>query len=249
MKIALLISGEPRTIVFNEQICFFKKFISSIVDDGHSVHVYMLFKLRNEPSFICSREGLSNFMKLLEAIQPVSVQFTGDYEEEQRAPRYYSQIKMIDVLLEKASKFKYDFFLRVRPDSVIKGKINFSNFSCDTVYTSNKFDAVGNDQVFLFHSNLFYSWWIPIIRPTLDETMGQTITPEYVIFNKCRIYQVIESGLVVGFNQIKTWYSNSKQTFDIGDYWFDFESYKRLKISISNEEFINGYLEAVRIPV
>lgn len=246
MKIALLISGEPRTIVFNEQICFFKKLISSIVDDGHCVEVYMLFKLRNEPSYICSKEGVLNFIKLLETIHPVSVQFTNDYEEEQRAPRYYSQIKMIDNLLEKASRFNYDFFLRMRPDSVIKGKINFYNCSCDTVYTSNKFDAVGNDQVFLFHRNLFYSWWIPIIRPTLDETMGPNVTPEYVIFNNCRIYQVIESGLVVDFNKIKTWYSDTKQILDIGDYWFDFESYTRLKISITNEEFINTYIQTVR---
>lgn len=243
MKVALLISGEPRTIVFNEQIEFFKSLVRQMEDDGHTVHVYMLFKIRNEPSFIASNEGISNFMKLLYILNPVFIQFIDEYEKEKESSGYYSQIKMIDELLEKASKIDYDFFFRVRPDAYIKTKIIFPYFSHDTVYTSNKCDSVGNDQVIMFHRSLLDSWWIPFVRPTLYEEVIINRSPEYVIFNNCKIRQVLEGGLVRDFNYIRTWHSDPKYKMVTDDYWFDFESYRRLKISISTEEFI-GKLKA-----
>ena len=47
MKIALLISGTPRTFFFNEQINFFKELKQKICSENNIVDIYIFLKLQD----------------------------------------------------------------------------------------------------------------------------------------------------------------------------------------------------------
>ena len=71
MRIALLISGEPRSIVFKEQIGFFTNLIHSLENQGYIVDTYCMFKLKPTVDFINSEEGLINLDTLLKILNPM----------------------------------------------------------------------------------------------------------------------------------------------------------------------------------
>jgi hypothetical protein len=252
MKIAILISGEPRGMVFNEQIRFFTSFYNSLVKDGHLLDTYCMFKLNPNKDYIQSEEGLLNFSKVMDLFKPKYLEFFYEFKEdaclskrfkEIYPPLYFSQIKMIDRLLTEASKSEYDLFIRIRPDCVLKGTLDLSSIDPNVVYTSIKCDAPGNDQFFYFSKKMLYKWWIPIIRPSLNYitelSSNSKLCPEYFIFNHCQKKQVIESGLIRDYNKITSWVKYPGNPMVIDGFWSDEESYKNLKITIGVELFLD----------
>lgn len=251
MKIAILISGEPRTIVFNEQIRFFTSLYNSLVKDGHTLETYCMFKLNPKSDYIQSEEGLSNFSKLMELFKPRYLEFFYEFKEDtilrqkfkQIYPlSYFTQIKMIDRLVREANKSDYDLFMRIRPDCILNGKLDVRSINPNVVYTSIKCDAPGNDQFFYFSKKMLDTWWIPIIRPSLNYiselSPNSNLCPEYFIFNHCEKKQVIESGLIRGYNTITSWVEYPGKPLVIDGFWSDEESYKKLTMGIKKNVFL-----------
>jgi hypothetical protein len=251
MRISILICGEPRSIVFNEQIKFFTSLYNLLVKDGHILDTYCMFKLNPNTDYIQSEEGLLNFSKILELFKPKYLEFFYEFKEdiwlrknfkEIYPPLYFSQIKMIDRLITEASKSEYDLFLRIRPDCILNGKLDLSSIDPDTVYTSIKCDAPGNDQFFYFSRNMLYKWWIPIVRPSLNYISELSpvskLCPEYFIFNHCNKKQVISSGLIIDYNKITSWVEYPGNPMVINGFWSDEESYKKLSKRIEKDVFL-----------
>jgi hypothetical protein len=251
MKIAILICGEPRAIVFNEQIQFFTSLYNSLVKDGHTLDTYCMFKLNPKADYIQSEEGLSNFSKLIEVLKPRYLEFFYEFKEDQwlrtnfkeiYPPLYFSQIKMIDRLITEANKSDYDLFIRMRPDCILKGILDLSSIDPNIVYTSIKCDAPGNDQFFYFSRNMLYKWWIPIIRPSLNYirelSPNSKLCPEYFIFNHCEKKQVIGSGLIRDYNKITSWVEYPGKPMVIDGFWKDEESYKKMAKNIEQSVFL-----------
>jgi hypothetical protein len=274
MRIALLISGEPRTIVFKEQIRFFTNLIHSLENQGYIVDTYCMFKLKPTVDFINSEEGLINLDTLLKILNPKHLEFFYKFNDEEfiekKFKSYYpksfcSQIRMIDSLIKKAieSNLEYDFFLRIRPDCVLNGSLDMKSFNDSTVYSSIKCDAVGNDQMFLCHRNMINIWWIPIIRPSVfyfyHMKPDSTMSPDYFIFYHCSTKQIIESGLIRDYNVITAWIHHREDKLILNNYWAFHENYLLLKKSIRDEDFIEklnpillkykGTLKLMSIPV
>jgi len=249
MYIALLISGEMRTGVFKEQISFFTRLYNKLKLDGHTIDTYMMIRIEKGEYYLLSEEGLINFNELLQLLNPVYLKFIHNFNDEINAPRYYSQIKMIDMLIDQTKNISYDYFFRIRPDLVLDGYPNFNDFTRDTIYTSVKCDAIGNDQMFIFHSDMLVKWWIPIVRPTLYYIYNVTsnnLTPEYVIFNGSKVIQYINSGIIRDYDKIDSWISyplNSSNSLKINGYWYNYESYLKLKKNIEYDIFIKKYKE------
>jgi hypothetical protein len=194
---ALLLSGNPRTFVFQEQINFFRHFINE-----NKCDVYILLKIAPD-EIIISKEGLHNLRTMLEVLKPVFVATFHTFSINNDV--YYSQIKMIDFLLNIAMKTRnYDYFIRMRPDMIVYDKIYMPPENI--IYTSYKIDAIGNDQFFIMSKKMAYTWWIKQIRPTLTESSLWKELPDYVIFNtiKKNTVQKFNSGLV-RTNRIDEW--------------------------------------------
>jgi hypothetical protein len=251
MKIAILISGEPRAIVFKEQIQFFTRLYNSLVNNGHILDTYCMFKLNPKSDYIQSEEGLSNFTEILELFKPKYLEFFYEFKEDPwlrlkfkqiYPPLYFSQIKMIDTLIKQAASNEYDLFLRIRPDCILNGPLNLNSIDLDTVYTSIKCDAPGNDQFFFFSKKMLDTWWIPIIRPSLnyiyDIDSSSSLCPEYFIFNHCKKKQIIGSGLIREYNNIISWIQYPRKPMVIEDFWEDETSYQNLKLTIDKELFL-----------
>jgi len=252
MYIALLISGEPRSIVFKEQIRFFTSLIRSLEDQGCTVHVYCMFKLNKVRDFINSEEGLLNFKEVLKILNPRHLELFFNFKEdiifEKRFTNgfvkgFYSQIKMIDTLISVAveSNIPYDYFLRIRPDCILNGKLDIYSLNDSTVYTSLKCDSIGNDQMFICHRNMIDTWWINIIRPSLlyiyDIHPDSLLSPEYFIFNHCPTVQIIQSGLIRDYNKIIAWNTVPEDLFILDDFWNSYDSYLLFNTVIDFTEF------------
>ena len=252
MRIAVLISGEPRAIVFKEQIRFFTRIYNSLVKDGHILDTYCMFKLNPTKDYIQSEEGLLNFSEILEVFKPKYLEFFYEFKEDpwlrlkfkkRFPPLYFSQIKMIDNLIKQASSNRYDLFLRIRPDCILNQPLTINSINLDTVYTSIKCDAPGNDQFFYFSKKMLDTWWIPIIRPSLnyiyDIDSSSSLCPEYFIFNHCKKKQVIGSGLIRDYNKITAWIRYPDKPMTIENFWSDEKSYQKLKITIDAKLFLD----------
>ena len=248
----MLISGEPRGIVFKEQIQFFTSLYNSLVKDGHILDTYCMFKLNSTSDYIQSEEGLQNFSEILELFKPTYLEFFYEFKEdagfrrkfkEIYPPSYFSQIKMIDHLIRQANKSDYDLFLRIRPDCILNEPLKLNLIDLETVYTSIKCDAPGNDQFFYFSREMLNKWWIPIIRPSLnyiyDVNSCSSLSPEYFIFNHCPRKQVIGSGLIRDYNKITSWIGYPGKPMTIENFWSDEKSYQNLKITIDAKLFLD----------
>jgi hypothetical protein len=251
MRIAVLISGEPRGLVFKEQIQFFTSLYNSLVKDGHVLHTYCMFKLNPKSDYIQSEEGLQNFNIILELFKPRYLEFFYEFKEdagfrrkfkEIYPPMFFSQIKMIDHLITQANKSDYDLFLRIRPDCVLNQTLNLNSIDLETVYTSIKCDAPGNDQFFYFSREMLNKWWIPIIRPSLnyiyEMKSSSNLSPEYFIFNHCKKKQIIGSGLIRDYNHIISWIHYPSKPMVIENFWSYETSYSKLKIRIDKDLFL-----------
>jgi hypothetical protein len=175
----------------------FKKFLSSIED----YDVYLLLKMKDTKN--------KSFEKIITLLNPLYYEKFYDFEKQ---GVYYSQIKMIDMLIdkvqdyEKALKIKYDGIIRFRPDVYVPPLRMFplENY----IYTSIKTDAWGNDQFFIINPYMIHHWWIRYVRPTLDNVSLYTKCPDYVIFNGYPVKQIVPSGLIRDKNVVQTWNGN-----------------------------------------
>jgi hypothetical protein len=150
---------------------------------------------------------------------------------------------MIDNLIKQAQSNEYDLFLRIRPDCILNQPLHLNSIDLETVYTSIKCDAAGNDQFFYFSKEMLNKWWIPIVRPSLnyiyDLDSSSSLCPEYFIFNHCQRKQVIGSGLIRDYNEITSWIDYPAKPMIIDNFWSHEKSYEHLKISIDATIFLD----------
>lgn len=220
-KIALLISGNCRTFVFQEQRFFFENFIKHLQQLGQC-DVYLMLKT---DTLMQTNEGIDNLKKIIDIIKPVySIAFKQWSSNDDNC--YYSQMKMIRFLVDKALTIRnYDYYIRIRPDCIIypisQIKLN------KTICTSRKFDSKGNDQFFIIPRN-YLKWFLNLpIVPMI-------VSPEYYIFNSIEINPIIKSGLVRDYKKIESW-NLYHCHLNIRNYWIKEEQFNY----ITNEVFIN----------
>jgi hypothetical protein len=218
MRVALLISGHCRTFVFQEQYNFFKHFLKSLKAD---VDVYLMLKVDDR---LKTHQGIKNLKKMIEMLNPVySIVFE---KWRQNNDVYYSQMKMIQHLCRKALNGvalitpEYDYFIRIRPDLVLNSTIDLSTLS-NKIYTSYKFDAIGNDQ-FIIIPKEFIHWMLNL--PMYPEIYNKC--PDYIIFNHIRpfVSQIVGSGLVRDYKKIQTW-NTKHDTLNPENYWREKEEF------------------------
>ena len=196
MRYAILISGQPRTFDFEQQYHMFKKFLSTIEE----YDIYILFKMKDTRQMV-----KDSFYQIVKLLNPLYFNYFYDFVKQ---GVYYSQIKMIDLLIqkmldyEKALKIRYDGIIRFRPDVYVPPLRPFKLE--DYIYTSIKIDAWGNDQFFIINRRMLEEWWINYVRPTLSIESLYEKCPDYVIFNGYPVKQIVPSGLI-RINKIETW--------------------------------------------
>lgn len=215
MRVALLISGHCRTFVFQEQRRFFKHFLKSLKAD---VDVYLMLKV---DARLKTHEGIKHLKRMIKMLNPVYSIVFEKWRENNDV--YYSQMKMIQHLCWKAIKYsetQYDFFIRIRPDLVLNSIIDLSTLS-NRIYTSYKFDAIGNDQ-FIIIPKEFIHWILHL--PMYPEIYNKC--PDYIIFNKVRSFvsQIVGSGLVREYKKIQTW-NTKHDTLNPTNYWREKEHF------------------------
>ena len=222
MRIALLISGHCRTFVYQEQRIFFENLIKYLKSLSPFVKCDTYLMLKTDP-LMQTDQGLINLKKIIETINPVySIAFKQWSENDDNC--YYSQMKMIRHLVDKSMN-EYDYYVRIRPDCIIPdlSHIKLNQSLC----TSRKFDAVGNDQFFIMSNQCVNEWFlnIPIIVVNTS--------PEYYIF-KNRVDKCINSGLVRSYKRIQSW-NFYHCHLNIDDYWLPEQTFQPIPYDI----FIN----------
>ena len=228
MRIALLISGHCRTFVFQEQRRFFKHFLKSLKKQSE-VDVYLMLKVDDR---LKTQQGIKNFKKMIKMLNPVYSIVFEKWRENNDV--YYSQMKMIQHLCKRAlngvalngvalnhkNHKEYDFFIRIRPDLVLNSTIDLSKLS-KRIYTSYKFDAIGNDQ-FIIMPKEFIQWIlnIPMYLELYDKC------PDYIIFNNVRSFvsQIVGSGIVREYKKIQTW-NTKHDILNPTNYWREKEHF------------------------
>ena len=235
MKVALLISGHCRTFVFQEQYHFFKNFLKSLKKQA-DCDVYLMLKIDD---LLKTQQGIKNLKKMIDMLNPVYSIVFEKWRENNDV--YYSQMKMIQHLCIKAISGTsgasgtrnrgYDFFIRIRPDLVLNSPIDLSKLS-NRIYTSYKFDAIGNDQFIIIPKELI-NWILNI--PMYPDLYNKC--PDYIIFNNDRqfVSQIVGSGLVREYKKIQTW-NTKHDTLKPSNYWREKEDFV----------FIPNYLEELK---
>jgi hypothetical protein len=261
--IALLISGEIRTFIFKEQIDFFKRLIDYLYLHFEYVHVYLLLKIpesdkdiynhRRSNLFICSKQGLENLNELLSILRPINSYYFYDFNTDTNL--YYSQMKMIDIIIQKATNYqrlnnmKYDMFFRIRPDTcILINELKIDTLFENYIYTSIKDDAIGNDQIFLFNQNVLKKWWLHI--RSLCDTNRMTGMPDYIIFNKHKdiVRQIFQNWLVRNYNQQDNWNWKQPRALLSSEYiWQHEDNYNKLLIKIPHKIFLQQLIDNVKI--
>lgn len=204
MRYAILISGQPRTFDFEEQYHMFKRFLNVL--QYAIVDVYILFKMKDTRPM-----NPNSVEKIIKLLNPLYFNYFYDFKSQ---GVYYSQIKMIDLLLtkmteyEKALKIRYDGIIRFRPDVYVPPLKRFpmENY----IYTSIKTDAFGNDQFFIINKKMMEDWWIKYVRPTLENESLYEKCPDYVIFNGYPVKQIAPSALIRDKRVCQTWNGSVK---------------------------------------
>jgi hypothetical protein len=147
--------------------------------------------------------------KIIKLLNPIYFNYFYDFEIQ---GVYYSQMKMIDLLIEKmthyekALKIRYDGIIRFRPDVYVPPLRPFKLE--DYIYTSIKTDAWGNDQFFMINKRMLEEWWIKYVRPTLKMKYLYEKCPDYVIFNGYPVKQIVPSALIRDKQVCQTWNGN-----------------------------------------
>lgn len=228
MKIAILISGHCRTFVYQEQRIFFERFINYLSQYG-KCDTYLMLKIDN---LMQTEQGLINLEKMIKTINPIySIAFKRWNQHDDNC--YYSQIKMIRHLVNISIDKGYDYYIRIRPDSVIPDikeiKLPYSPYFYDSyICSSRKFDARANDQFFIMSKKTVKEWFLNLPIVPINTS------PEYFIFNKINVPQLIKSGLVRSYKRIISW-NFYHCHLNIKDYWLPEQYFG----SIPNDHFIN----------
>jgi hypothetical protein len=165
------------------------------------VDVYILFKMKD-----ARQMNKTSVEKIIKLLNPLYFNYFYDF---MKKGVYYSQIKMIDLLIEKmtdyekAFKIRYDGIIRFRPDVYVPPLRMFplENY----IYTSIKTDAFGNDQFFIINKKMLEEWWIKYVRPTLENEPLYEKCPDYVIFNGYPVKQIVPSALIRDKHVSQTW--------------------------------------------
>lgn len=229
------------------------------------VHIYLIIKIpdENNSSFIKSEKGLENFSDLINILKPVYTYWFYDfhyhyYNDNDKFSAYNSQIKLIDMCINKALEYernnniKYDIFFRIRPDSCfLMNDIKINEKIENKIYTSIKNDAVGNDQVFLFNQFILYEWWINYVKKII--VVPILVPPEYIIFKEhdYLIEQSFQNWLVRNYNEAYSldWSSQNKKPLNSEYVWNNKEDYNKLLITISHSDFINNITKIVNYQI
>lgn len=228
MKIALLISGHCRTFVYEEQRVFFEKLIKYLKTFGYCDTYVML---KTDP-MMQTDKGIFQLEKMIKMLSPVySIAFKEWKQHDNNC--YYSQMRMIRHLVDTAHN--YDYYIRIRPDCIIPNlqEIQIKNLCTSNIYTSRKFDSIGNDQFFIMSQKIVKEWFLKL------SIIPMKVSPEYYIFNevttqiKCQVIQSIKSGLVRDYKRIESWNSRHSH-LNIKD-WLP----KQTFVSIPYELYIN----------
>ena len=275
MKIAILISGAPRTMVFDEFITYYENFINNFKKNNIEYDVFMLLKLnehisetpietkakhyknfldKESKNYFASKKGIDNFKKILDILNPSFIHGFNIFEKDNSC--YYSQIKMIDILIEKAmkseteSKIKYDFFIRIRPELILLDDINLQTLNKNLIYTGFKKDTIGSDMIFIFGQNMLYNWWLKYIRTSFNnvllhhERTKTRILPDFFIFNnvKNNVIQKYELALVRDFEALQGWNKDLLgKKINLYNFWGEKSEYLKLHDYYPNflEDFKN----------
>ena len=236
MKIALLISGTPRTFFFDEQINFFKKLKQKLCSENNSVDVYIFLKLQDvgKYNFFISKVSISKIIEHYDNLNPVYFEIINNFGNEYKNKEldrykrnYYSIMKPIDILLKKTENIQnYDWFIRIRPDFYLdlsQMKFNFNKKDTNNIYTVEKNKNGGNDQYFIFSRLLYNIWWKKYLSNNIKNIPKN---PEYYIFlfiNKNNIItEKITYGIVRNYNSIQSWNNNNNRyELVLKDYWLN----------------------------
>ena len=263
MKVALLISGTPRTFIFNEQVIFFNNLKKKIIGENNEVDIYLFLKIKDSVNYIISKNGLKNLRKQINNLNPKYLKIIysfGDIYDNKNIinpfkRNYYNQMRPIDILLDKASNNKkYDWYIRIRPDFYLD--LTTYNFDLHLknkyfIYSTPKKDSKGSSDFFIFSNKMRKIWWNKYISNNLSNKL---VNPEYYIFNFIKKNQIIKEkmiyGLVRRYNTINTWNNNGKEVLNPRDYWLvkeyfilmDYELFKKKILKIINKNS-NYYYE------
>lgn len=254
--IAVCISGQIRTGVFQEQILFFHRFLSYL-RQGFEVHVYLVLKIQDQHNtFVQSERGIQHLKVLLQVLNPVYILFLHDFYYEEGQKSYCNgQLKMIDMCIQAALEYetlyhrKYDLFFRVRPDSCfLLNELQLDEKVENYIYTSIKEDAPASDQVFLFNQHILEHWWKPMVQTYLRYTFVGMLSLEYAVFPKSLVKQSFQCWLIRDYNHTENWCWTRPDTPLHSEYtWGDKEMYESLRIPISYEHYLNEILTIVPI--
>lgn len=224
---AFLISGAPRTFVIDEMITYYENLISFYLQQNIRLHFYVILKLdenicdfrapyerfiNNETKlYFNSSKGLNNFNTILNLLNPIKVICFNKFQLSNII--LYSQMKSIDILIrhaleyEKQNNFKYDFFIRSRPDLILLEYPNFKNLKYNIIYSSRKCDAKASDMFFIFNRLMIKNWWNYIIREIYKEYYLKNYQcPEYFIFETISCVNLYNSALIRKHTYIQSWY-------------------------------------------
>lgn len=248
--IALLISGQIRSFVFKEQITFFSRLMDYLKLYFNHVHVYLTLKIPTlkESSFIKSEQGLQNFKEMMDVLNPIQKTFFYEFNYQNgQVAHHNGQLKMIDMciedakLYEKKNNVQYDLFFRIRPDAcILLHELNMSDKNEDFIYTSNKHDARGSDQVFMFNHNILEQWGDPFVRQTMIDP-PTSWSPEYIIFtykNQHLIRQCFQCWLIRDYGDTRNWCKFLKNALCTEYTWMDKNDYNKLNIPVSYETYV-----------
>jgi hypothetical protein len=246
MKIALLISGSPRTFILKEQISFFENFLNNLKKQG-TVDIFILLKLNDDnisKDLIFSQTGIKNLDEMVNVLNPKYIEFFNSFETKYLTFKYecfFSQITMIDNLIKKTEEFdNYDMFIRIRPDCIVSENINFSLLDKDVVYTMKKCDSRGHDCMFIFNKNVLEKWWIKKIRVILNNHeiyKHLWDTPDYAIFNIFPTVQFFNGGIIRDYGKIVSWIDSPGHILEYLT-WNYYENYLELKKTLDFDIFI-----------
>jgi hypothetical protein len=160
-------------------------------------HFFLLLKCNDvkdtkHPPLFLNKAGVDGFINTMDIIRhnTKSITLFDEFaDEEVNNSRFASQLRMMDICFNTASKHRnYDFYIRYRPDFVLLDTQlpnDPDSIDKNTIYTTRKLDAIASDQVFMFSKKLKKEWWDKCVIPTAKAMLpSQKISPEYFIFDE-----------------------------------------------------------------
>tara|TARA_Y100000389_G_scaffold11879_1_gene10835 strand:- start:73 stop:894 length:822 start_codon:yes stop_codon:yes gene_type:complete len=263
---AFLISGAPRTLVLDEMIIYYKNLIDYYLQQNITIHFYIILKLdenicdfkapyerfinNDTKLYFNSSKGLNNFNTILKLLKPIKVICFNKFQLSNII--LYSQMKSIDILIkhaleyEKKNVFKYEFFIRSRPDLILLEYPDFKNLKNNVIYTSRKCDAKASDMFFIFNRFMIEIWWNNIVSVMHKEYyLKNYICPEYFIFRNIDCVNSYNSALIRKHTYIQSWYNKAGQQIFLS--YINNDNNKENDYKLINKYDIIEYLKTIPI--